>query len=583
MTKNLSVVLEGKGPLTLRQSDYVATGGEGTVYRTGNIVHKIYTDPEKMRRDGMEEKILLLKPLQHPFIVAPIGVIENGQGTPIGFYMPYAEGEPLPRVFTSAFWARESFTTAKAMKLVEGMREVVQFAHSKGAIIVDGNEFNWLAKISGKKDPEPRAIDVDSWSIGKFGAKVIMPSIRDPHSREFTESTDWYSWGIVTFQIFTGIHPFKGRLDGFERNDFQARMRANASVFSPGIGLNNAVRDFGDIPGPLLDWYRSTFHQGERSVPPSPFEKGVRTTPVAARTVRVVQSGADMLEFAKIFEIPNDPVIQVFDNGVVRTVNGSLYTIKDRKRIGTLSSPDGEVARVSGGYLLADWAPTPDGHGRSAVYTFVDDRTFTETALTYGLRGHRFVRSENRLFLVTEDYLIELEFMNVGQPILAAKQQRISILQPKATQWFDRVGIQEAFGAYFMVLPFGEKACVTVRTPELDGLVPIIAKAGNRFVAVVAADKNGEYKRLSFAFTGQYDSYTATTTTVDGTDLNMVILPKGVVAMIEEDGELIITVPSTGLVRKVSDKMITTNLVLGNDGDTVVYIKDGALWSVRTK
>ena len=125
--------MEGRGQLVLRQNDHVATGGEGSVYRASNTIVKVYTDPKKMRRDGIPEKLKLLATLAHPHIVAPKGLVSTPNGDPIGYYMDFAPGEPLPRLFTNDFRQRAGFGDAATSTLVNAMRDVTLFAHDHDA------------------------------------------------------------------------------------------------------------------------------------------------------------------------------------------------------------------------------------------------------------------------------------------------------------------------------------------------------------------------------------------------------------------------------------------------------------------
>lgn len=274
MKANLKVTLDGRGTLTLRESNYVTSGGEGAIYRAGDTIIKVFADPAKMQRDRMEDKIARLAQIKHPAIAAPAGVVtDQVGGGPIGFYMPFIAGEPMPRVFTSDFRARTGFDDAAARIVAYEMHSATDAAHSFGAVMVDANEFNWI--VDGNR---PVVIDVDSWAIGSWPASVIMPSIRDWQAKRFDALSDWFSWGIVAFQVFTGIHPYKGKLDGYRPGELERRMRENASVFAPGARLPHSARDPGCIPGPLLDWFRAEFQDGARSKPPSPLD----TTKVAA-------------------------------------------------------------------------------------------------------------------------------------------------------------------------------------------------------------------------------------------------------------------------------------------------------------
>lgn len=574
-TGTMKVMLEGRGALTLHASDHLFTGGEGTLYRANNTVVKIYTNPMKMINDRMVDKVRILAMLCHPYVVAPEGIVIDAQGKPIGFYMPFAQGEHLPRIFTNAFRDREGFGDDDAKKLAERMREAVQFAHDHRALLIDPNPMNWLIALKKKHtlDPEPRIIDVDSWVIAEWPPCAIMPSIRDWHATQFNALTDWFSWGVVTFELFTGIHPYKGTLSGYKRGDFEARMRDNASVFAQGIGLPDEVRDFTRIPSPLLDWYQGEFQAGERSIPPSVFTPVTTATP-QIRKMRMVATAEGLLIFERLLPAYADKVVQVWPCGVAGYDSGTLVELSSGRFIGTLQSPNGEVVKVAEGWLVADWI------GNELHFEFIDQRTLQSETLPLAIKGYALLRYENRLLMVTEHELVELEFIHLDRPILSVGH-RTAILEPHAVRWFRGVGIEQALGATYIITPFGAHSCTTMRVRELEGLQPVNAKAGNRFVAVVAVDKNGVYRRMEFSMSQDYGRYTVWEGFRDNADCNMAILPRGVCATIVNDGELIIFVPSSGQIRRIPDRTVTTGMALSNWDNRVVSILDGQLWSVR--
>lgn len=568
------VSLEGRGTLTLSASHYVTSGGEGAIYRVGNDIIKIYADPEKMRRDGMIEKIRLLSAIQHPFIVAPRGIVTVSSGEPIGYHMPFALGEPLPRVFTNDFRHRSGFSDASAMLLVDGMRTAVDYAHHAGAILVDANEFNWIAVVNDPAHPTPRIIDVDSWAIGKFGASVIMPSIRDRHTKGFTTLSDWFAWGVVTFQVFTGIHPYKGKIPGFGPGDLESRMAANKSVFTPGVQLNRAVRDLSVIPPKLLSWYEAVFQSGERSMPPSPLD-AVAAPGKAATVLRVVASGNSSLVFEKLLGGVDDPVVRVWPSGIAATQKGTLIDLSSKRTIGKISEPNAEVVRVSGGLLVL--------YVREDLLRgeYIAEATNIATPLELPARTSGIFRANERVFAITEKGIAEIVFFDLGKPLLAFGNQYGA--PERSSQFFEGVGIYDALGAKFLILPFGEGSCKEVRTRELDGKIVLSGKAGERYVVVVSGDKSGTYERHTFVFDRDHSAYHHSATAIDSPEANVCILPKGVVASIEEDGELVLFVPSNGNVARIKDRHIATDMRLTRWGDKVLYIEGGALWSLRMK
>ncbi|MEI7750089.1 MAG: hypothetical protein WCJ25_03730 [Candidatus Moraniibacteriota bacterium] len=574
--KALAVILEGYGPARLDQTNYVATGGEGSVFRHGGFIVKIYLDRRKMRQDGMTEKIGVLSAIRHPYIVSPRGIVTDGRGEPIGFYMNRCDGEPFPRMFTNAFRARSGFDDRHASILVDRMRETVLAAHGNGAIMADANEMNWIAMFGntyGK--PEPRAIDVDSWAIGRWPAKVIMPSIRDwHHTGRPDRETDWFAWGIVSFQVYAGIHPYKGSLNGYAPGDLERRLRDNASVFSPGVGLNTAVRDFSTIPGRLLDWYIATFQHGQRNTPPSPFDTGFATARIA-QTKRVLAGGGAMVIYERLYDGNGDPAIRTYPCGVLLLRSGTVFDLARGKRIAHGIGSDAEVVGIPEGWLIAQ----PE-HG-SLKITFIDGKTFTEHGLASPVRGNRLIRAENRLFVVTDGGLTELRVSVFGRPLCSAGDTWGALRN--ATRWFDGMGIQDLFGSTYLIVPFGDRSCAQVRVKELDALVPIAAKSGNAFATVIVSDRNGTYRKFEFSFEEGYAKYRLWENGTDRAEINVAILPRGVCATIVNDGELDLFVPTTGKLNRVMDGAIRADMPLDRIGEKVVYIDKGSVWQMRLK
>ncbi len=569
---SFEVTLEGRGVVTLREADYVASGGEGAIYRTGQTGVKLYTDTAKMARDGVAEKIKLLAGLKHSGIVAPQGPVLDAGKKPIGFYMPFiAGGEPMSRVFVSDFRARTGFGDADAIALSQSMFEIVQYAHSKKALLVDANELNWLAMINRGSAPTAAVIDVDSWAIGRWPATVIMPSIRDWSAQHFTEATDWFAWGIVAFQIFTGIHPFKGRIEGYKPGDLVQRMKDGASVFDKRAKLPLSVRDFACIPGPLLDWFQTTFQVGKRNTPPAPTAKGKPAkTAQIMRAVTTATAGA--LIFERLFARAGDPVVRIWANGAALLASGDLVDLATGREIGVPMPGDVEVVRVGNGWLVAS-----DDGVEIRVEHFAGDGNIFRINVPLALR--RIFRAGETLFGVTHQSIVELDLHDLGRPMLTPG--RHWVVMERAITWLDDVAVQDVLGNAFVILPHTAGMSI-VRTPELDGFAVVSGKACGRFAAFTVLDRrDGTHQRIEITFDKAMRTYQAWTGPADGPDLNMAILPRGVAATITTDFELTVFVPTNGNVNKVRDTGVNTAMKLARWGDRIVYIADSAVWQLR--
>lgn len=563
--------LEGVGALTVRQSDYVTQGGEGAIYRKGDRILKLALDPKKFAASGMPEKVKLLRSkLSHPSIVVPSGMIRNGAGNIVGMHLPFVDGEPYPRMFTNEWRGKNRFGDTEVTKLASTMHEVVEHTHQAGALMVDGNELNWLADVSDIRQPVPYIIDVDSWQIDRFKANVVMPSIRDWH-RPLSPSSDWFAWGVVTFLLYTGTHPYKGKLDGYKPGEMEKRMQDNASVFRPDVKLNRNIRDFSVIPGPLLDWYQATFEQGERTMPPSPYKTGKANTAIG-RVMRAVVTTTGGLVYEELLRLPGEKVISIWPCGIVRTDTDKLVEVTSKRVIGSVSGTRVAVVAQNGGYLVAEEEKS------TWCFRFIT-RNGQESKLTLGIPVTQVIRNGERMFIVSDTELIELTMQMFSKPVLATGR-RWQVLG-NSTQWFSGIGVSDVLGAMHLVVPYGDDGVVMVRASALDGLRIVNAEGYGRIAMVATVDQSGQYQVFKFAGSEAWKSHTIHVRAVDGPELNLAILPKGVMAEIREDGELNVSVPTQSAVKVVQDKDLMTTMRLGNIGDRVVYRKDDALWSLR--
>ncbi len=563
--------LEGVGALTVRPSDYVTQGGEGAIYRKGDRILKLALDRQKFAQTGMPDKVKLLRSsLSHPSIVVPSGMVLDHKGRIVGMHLPYVEGEPYPRLFTNDWRGKNRFGDTEVTKLAATMHDVVDHTHQAGALMVDGNELNWLANLKNARQPVPYIIDVDSWQINRFKANMVMPSIRDWHS-PLSPSSDWFAWGVVTFLLYTGIHPYKGKLTGYKAGNLEQRMKDNASVFCSDVKLNRNVRGFSSIPGPLLDWYQATFEAGERTMPPSPLQSGRAQTAIG-RVMRAVVTTTGGLVYDETLRLTGEEVISVWPCGVARTDTGKLVEVASKRVIAQVTGRRAAVVAENAGYLIAedmvgDWN-----------FRFVT-RGGVEHQLSLGVPVTNVVRSGERLFAISDTELIELTLQAFARPVLTTGR-RWQVLG-NSTKWFGGVGVSDVLGAMHLVVPYGDDGVVMVRTPELDSLRIVNARGHGRIAVVATVDQSGQYQVYEFAGSDEWKSHNMTVRDVDGLELNLTILPKGVTAEIREDGELVISVPTQGAVKVVPDKDLLTTMQLGNIDNQVVYRKDGALWSLR--
>lgn len=464
MADRIVVYPDGGSSVVLTGNEHLATGGEGSVYAKDGVVFKVYLEPEKARRAGLEKKLAALAGLRHPGIATPRAALRDRDGRFIGVALPLVKGEALCRAFTNGWRDLHRFGADETAAVVDAMREITAHAHGHQALMVDGNEMNWLLAATA-----PVAIDVDSWQLPGFPATAIMPSIRDHSQSTFSEGTDWFAWAVVTFQLWTGIHPYKGTHPDFGRGALEARMKARASVFDRKVSLPGAARPFTDIPGPLGGWYERTFQSTERTAPPSARAGAVASQAVPRLKVRAILGGALRLErlgnaggrvLAGMngFVVADTPAgLRLFDAAArvaVPQVDPAALALVLRQQGALLRTPFGRVL------------VTLDPAGGDARATVLESGAQARLAC----RGESLWQSGNRLFAVVPGVpngLLELEAAQLGARVMLAVRHQwpVAVL---STRLFRGVFVQDCLGAPFLGVLDGE-GLVQAAAPGLRG------------------------------------------------------------------------------------------------------------------
>ncbi|HVK04368.1 MAG TPA: hypothetical protein VM490_12895, partial [Armatimonadaceae bacterium] len=340
----MEVFVRGKNRVVLTQADFKSGGGEGNVYVKGATAYKVYHDPAGAIPPA---KIQELESLTDPDVIRPLDPLVDARGRTVGYTMrAVPAGMPLIQTFSRAFRQREGLTPEKVAPLVAKLRGGVQHVHDQGVLIVDLNEMNFLV------DPgfdHVYFIDVDSYQTRSFKARVLMESVRDRHcaGRDWDEGTDWFSFGVVSFQMFTGIHPYRGAHPRVKTLD--ERMLANLSVLGPDVRVPAATLPFSVIPANYLSWYRAVFEQGARIAPPV----GLTDVIVLSPLFRVKQqSGGDQFDITEEAAYGAGEVVRVF-RGFVLTTEG-LY--QGTRRLADARAAGAQVALTPTlGHALLAW------------------------------------------------------------------------------------------------------------------------------------------------------------------------------------------------------------------------------------
>jgi hypothetical protein len=562
----MKVYIKGDGEVTLTKANFVAEGGEGKVFARGDVGYKIYHEPAKAIPIG---KIQELASINDSNVIAPREAIYTGrQGTHVGHTFRFVQDTwTLCQLFPRAFREREGFDHRKALDLVQALQRGVQAVHAAGVLIVDLNEMNFLVSRDFSK---PYFIDVDSYQTPRYPATAIMPSVRDPSVRghDFTEGSDWFSFAIVSFQLFVGIHPFKGKhpkVKGLEE-----RMRAGISVFDPNVGMPQTAYPLDAIPPSYRDWYEALFVRGARCEPPDEQKHVIILRPAVRRI-----TGTDNFEVTEIAKFRED-IRAVF-------IGGGHVVVHSDDQIFV----DGHSAGFWALSLVVGFTPK-HGHpvaALSAKYvgtTLLD--TISKEMLGMTLPEGQSTISGETIYVHSRDKIVEITFAEAGNKVIPSTRVAANVLE-HATKLYEGVAIQSLLGEPHVSVFPRPGACYQKTVPELKGHKVVQAKHDGGVLMVLAA-KDGTYHRFVFRFDGRYETYDLRKVEdVTPTDLNFVVLDSGVCICLNEDEELELFSSKKGstTIKTIKDPMLGGDMRLLKQGGRVLFHRGRKLYGMVMK
>jgi len=552
-------------PVHLTKSDFIAQGGEGSVYAKGGTAYKIYTDISKMIP---EAKIRELSVLTDPCIIKPDKVIYNNKKKPIGYTMRHlTKTESLCRIFTKSFKNRHNIDHNTIFSMVQRMQQGVQHVHDNNILIVDVNELNFL--MSDSFD-EVYFIDVDSYQTPNFAATAIMPSIQDRHTPvgKFNVGSDWFSWGILTFQMFIGIHPYKGKHPTVK--DMDARMLQNLSVFNDNVSVPKVCYPLDVIPQAYRDWYEAIFEKGVR-VPPPTSAVGVVAIPIITKVDHI--KGSDKFDMTELEEFKQD-IVQCYH------WNGSRVVLMlDEISIDNKVFPAEAGTAVGRTQQLSNIIGASTHRGRLQLTNYTTGRPIAEELAAEGVMSY-----DGRLYIKQRDKIQEIEFMEMPTRIRAAAKLVANVL-PQATKIFDGVVIQNLLDSLYVSVFPNSGVHRQIRIKELEDARIVDAKFENNVLMIVAY-ANSTYNRYVMRFSDDFLSYDfRTDKDIVHNALNFTVLDNGICVHIDDESKVNIfrNKKDDQRMTVVEDDAIESDMMLFKHGAEAVFAKGKKLYKLKMK
>lgn len=583
----MKVHIKGTGKaVDLTQRDFVGQGGEGVVYSKGGVAYKVYHDPARMLPIG---KIQELGAIQDPCVVKPEHVLLDPQDVPVGYTTQFVpKAWTLCQLFPPSFRTREGVTPEMTQALIRKLQEHVVNIHKANILVVDLNEMNFLVT---QDFGEVFCIDVDSYQTPHYAAPAIMESIRDwsVQGHKWTQLSDWFSFGVLSFQMFLGLHPFKGRYKG-AHPEFKGklptdpdddtfavtrrRMAANISVLHPDVGVPQAAIPMSVIPKTYMAWFEALFAQGKRCPPPTEFGGPIIILPVIKTT-----SGTALLDILEIGSYEGT-IIGVYGDGGAQVVVTDKGIWMNSTRVGDSIKDAPKVWSAigfspKGGRVIA----AGPGHMKIPTLFNVTDRT----QIPFNLQVEEVSSYDGRIYLRTNDRVHEVVLTDTQAQVIATSKEVAQTL-PFATRLYQGVVVQRMLGTTFVSLLIRAGAAQQVQIKELDAYRVVDARF-DRGVLMVVGEKHGQFDRLVFRVNeaGAYDMRVVPN--VSSTGLNFVTLDSGVCVCLNEEDKLEVFSAKQGStsIKYVEDSILSGDMILHRQGGTVLFSRGGKLYRMKMK
>ena len=557
----VDVLVGGKTKVSLTQNEYKAQGGQGTVYVKGGLAYKIYHDPGKMIP---EAKIRELASINIPTVLGPKDILYDATTkTPVGFTMPFVtDTEYLTKMFSRNFKDTNGIDNDKIVKLVTEMQNVLGNLHTQKIIVGDYNEMNFL--VDGTFTI-PYHIDVDSYQTRSFPCTAIMDTVRDRRLPfgQFDELSDWFSWGVVTFQMYCGIHPFMGRHPKFKTTELDERMKQNISVFDPDVKIPKACQDFSVIPRNHLEWYKKVFMDGYRSPPPI---AGAFGYVPGFNPIMVTGSGVFVVDLVHDY---GERIIEV------RYYGGTRYVVTD-KRIYKKESDIFEFTSTPKNVRLLN---VVGNEPIISVVTGDQVRFFNISREQIGQIGcEASMVSDGIMYTVVSGRLIENNFIQLAK--LTHTTKIVDNITP-VFKMFDGLVVQDVFGKRRLSIPYKPGVCASVMVDELTGYRVIDATRQGQF-AVFITEKNGVYDRLIMYFDKDFKSYEAKIDAdIKYKSLNAVVRQNGMLVSVIEDDTLELMMDIKRGEKRITDCPAELTMPLVDGLDRIMFISGTKLFSLK--
>ncbi len=360
-----------------------------------------------------------------------------------------------------------------------------------------------------------------------------MDSVRDRRVTVFDKSgtmhynpdefSDWFSWAILSFWLYSNIHPYRGSHPNYRPKDKQKQMDDGISVFHKGVRVPPSVNDFKVIPTRHLDYFKRVFLNGERGAPPL----ADSSAPLLVPTQIITIQGTDKLGVEEIAAY-SDPIMAIATIMGIYYVATKTHLYANKKEIGTHNAKRINLCSASDGTLIA----AQQDASNKIVF-----RDLTKADPVGTATSNEIFTRNNAFYTISHGKLIENIFTAFGNKMVH-RIKEVENIAVHSAKMYDGCVIQDLLGKMFLTLPYKQGSCFSKHVPQLDGYRIVGAKAEKNIV-IVLGEKKGQFDRFIIIFDKHYTNCDVRKVDDVAYDtINFTVMDNGLCVLLASDTEL---------------------------------------------
>jgi len=476
--------------------------------------------------------------------------------------MPYvSDVEFLTRLFNKNYRIQNKVTPEIIIFLVKKMQLTLTEIHKCNILVVDFNEMN---SVTNNKYDNIFFIDVNSYQTKTFKATALMDSVRDRKvlDNQFTEGSDWFSFAIVSFQLYMNYHPYaKGKYKTDICKDISIRMDKDISIFHPEVSLSDMWKDFSIIPKAHFEWYKDVFYKGYRNPPPLPDSNlMIALMPsisiIDSKTFSITKLFT-FQEAIKSFYYINGNSITLTDRGIYKGITKVIPNSDDI--ISVILTMNNDIVVIK--------------KKDDMVYFIIKEKVIGE------VKANQIMHYKNRIYTIWNNCLTEHRIEYTGYKNIHLMKIVCNIFRP-ASKLYSGVVIQNILGKCWVAIPYERGKCFNGPIPNLNNQRIIDAKFEHH-ILIIITEKANNYYRYIISFNENFSEYSVRKeNNKDDLTANFTCLANGICVHISND-DYIEVFKDNKKIKKIFTPPITTNMLLLNDSDTVLSMNNKDIYRLK--